>query len=73
MPDLLPQESFGAVLSEFSRVLKPRGRVVISTMAFGSKWSNSSWQYQYQSQRVNISSAILHRSHLLNLHRVLLA
>ena len=43
MLDLLPEGDFVAILSEFSRVLKPSGRVVISTMAFGRKWYNKMW------------------------------
>ena len=35
MFDLLPEADFNLILSEIKRVLKPSGRVVISTMAFG--------------------------------------
>jgi ubiquinone/menaquinone biosynthesis C-methylase UbiE len=45
MLDLLPEESLGVVLSEFLRVLKPGGRVVISTMTFGSEWYHGFWQW----------------------------
>ena len=43
MMDLLPEEDFGKILMEFFRVLKPGGRAVISTMAFGQKWYNRIW------------------------------
>lgn len=43
MLDLLPQQDFEPVLSEFKRVLKPSGRIVISTMAHGEKWFNEFW------------------------------
>jgi ubiquinone/menaquinone biosynthesis C-methylase UbiE len=43
MIDLVPEEDFGKVLTEFYRVLKPGGRAVISTMAFGQKWYNRFW------------------------------
>lgn len=45
MLDLLPQEDFVIILSEFNRVLKPSGRLVISTMAFGRKWYNRIWHW----------------------------
>ncbi len=45
MLDLLPETDFVTVLSEFNRVLKPSGRVVISRMAFGRKWYNKIWQW----------------------------
>ena len=43
MIDLVPEKDFGRLLSEFHRVLKPGGRAVISTMAFGQKWYNRFW------------------------------
>jgi ubiquinone/menaquinone biosynthesis C-methylase UbiE len=43
MLDLLPEDDFSLILSEMKRVLKPSGRVVISTMAFGEKWYNKIW------------------------------
>lgn len=45
MLDLLPEEDFKAVLSEFARVLKPGGRVVLSTMSFGARWYNAVWPW----------------------------
>jgi len=45
MIDLLPEEDFETILSEFYRVLKPSGRAVISTMAFGQKWYNKFWHW----------------------------
>jgi len=45
MLDLLPEEDFAGVLSEFYRVIKPSGRAVISTMAFGEFWYNKFWYW----------------------------
>ena len=45
MFDLLPESDFVAILSEFNRVLKSSGRVVISTMAFGGKWYDRIWHW----------------------------
>lgn len=45
MLDLLPENDFEKVLKEFYRVLKPSGRVVISTMAFGHKRINRIWHW----------------------------
>ena len=45
MLDLLPEDSFGVVLSEFSRVLRSRGRVIISTMTFGNEWYHGFWKW----------------------------
>ncbi len=45
MLDLLPEEDFVKVLSEFYRVLKPGGRAVTATMAFGQKWHNKIWHW----------------------------
>ena len=45
MLDLLPVEGINKVLAEFYRVLKPDGRVVISTMSFGEKWYHQFWQW----------------------------
>lgn len=43
MLDLLPEQDFVTVLTEFKRVLKPGGRIVVSTMTFGRKWYNRTW------------------------------
>jgi len=43
MLDLLPEEDFVKILREFHRVLKPGGRLVVSSMATGSKWNNKLW------------------------------
>ncbi|MCE7737195.1 MAG: methyltransferase domain-containing protein [Candidatus Heimdallarchaeota archaeon] len=45
MLDLLPEEDFPKIISEYKRVLKPGGRVVISTMAFGKKRANKFWGF----------------------------
>jgi ubiquinone/menaquinone biosynthesis C-methylase UbiE len=45
MLDLFPEEKFDEVLREFNRVLKPGGRLVITSMSFGEKWYNRIWFY----------------------------
>jgi ubiquinone/menaquinone biosynthesis C-methylase UbiE len=45
MLDLLPEEDFVTILSEFRRVLKPDGRIVLSTMTFGRRWYNRIWHW----------------------------
>lgn len=45
MLDLLPEEDINLILDEFYRVLKPDGRIVISSMSFGEKWYNKIWYY----------------------------
>ncbi len=45
MIDLLPEKDFEKILSEFYRVIKPSGRVIISTMTFGEKWYNKFWHW----------------------------
>ena len=43
--DLLPEEDFPHVLSEFKRVLKPGGRMVITSMTPGRKWYSRIWDW----------------------------
>jgi ubiquinone/menaquinone biosynthesis C-methylase UbiE len=43
MLDLLPEKDFLLILSEYYRVLKPGGRVVLSTMSFGTRWYHKMW------------------------------
>jgi ubiquinone/menaquinone biosynthesis C-methylase UbiE len=43
MFDLLPEKDFSHVLREFRRVLKPGGRVVITSMTMGVKYYNRIW------------------------------
>jgi ubiquinone/menaquinone biosynthesis C-methylase UbiE len=43
MLDLFPEVDFVPVLDEFFRVLRPSGRLVLVTMAFGDKWYNGLW------------------------------
>jgi len=45
MLDLLPQEDFQPILEEFYRVLNPGGRVVISSMSFGTKKIHQFWSW----------------------------
>ena len=45
MLDLMPEEDFPIILSEFHRVLKPNARLVISTMTFGRSWYNKIWHF----------------------------
>lgn len=43
MLDLLPEKDFNVIIGEFYRVLKPGGKVIISSMAVGDKWNNKLW------------------------------
>jgi len=43
MFDLLPEPDFRRILTEFHRVLKPSGRVIITTFSFGARWYNHIW------------------------------
>jgi ubiquinone/menaquinone biosynthesis C-methylase UbiE len=45
MFDLLPEEDFPRVLNEFKRVLKPGGRMVITSMTYGRKWYSRLWDW----------------------------
>jgi len=48
MFDLLPEQDFPAVLAEFGRVLRPRGRLVMVNMARGERWYNGIWTLIYK-------------------------
>jgi ubiquinone/menaquinone biosynthesis C-methylase UbiE len=43
--DLLQEGDFPHVLGEFRRVLRPGGRVVITTMTMGMRWYNRFWDW----------------------------
>ena len=43
MVDLLPVDRFDKVAEEFYRVLKPRGKIVMSTFSFGTKKVHRFW------------------------------
>ncbi|HYW96969.1 MAG TPA: methyltransferase domain-containing protein [Bacteroidales bacterium] len=43
MVDLLPESSFNQIAAEFYRVLKPGGRLVMSTFSFGTKRIHKIW------------------------------
>ncbi len=45
MVDLMPEDSFGLIASEYFRILKPNGRAVISTFSFGTKPVHKLWYY----------------------------
>jgi ubiquinone/menaquinone biosynthesis C-methylase UbiE len=45
MLDLLPEEYFGDILTEFQRVLKPGGSIILSSMTFGWKWPYQLWEW----------------------------
>ena len=45
MFDLLPEEDFSRVLLEFKRVLKPGGRMVITSMTPGRRWYSRIWDW----------------------------
>ncbi len=46
--DILPDESFGAVLAEWNRVSKPGGRLALANMAWGRRWYTRMWGRLYQ-------------------------
>jgi len=48
MFDLLPQRDFSAVLKEFSRVLRPGGRLAMVNMTIGERWYNGIWERIYR-------------------------
>jgi ubiquinone/menaquinone biosynthesis C-methylase UbiE len=48
MFDLLPVGDFPTVLSEFRRVLKPHGRLVMVNMTRGERWYQSLWELVYR-------------------------
>jgi ubiquinone/menaquinone biosynthesis C-methylase UbiE len=45
MLDLLPEQDFPKVLSEFRRVLKPGGKMVLVSFGFGVHWFNRFWYW----------------------------
>lgn len=48
MFDLLPEQDFTPVLREFSRVLRPGGRLVLVNMTAGKRWYNRIWDGIYR-------------------------
>jgi ubiquinone/menaquinone biosynthesis C-methylase UbiE len=48
MFDLLPESDFPLILAEFSRVLRPKGRMILVNMAKGSHWYNKVWEFPYR-------------------------
>ena len=48
MFDLLPKADFVRVLTEFKRVLRPNGRLVLVNMARDGYWYNRLWEKIYQ-------------------------
>jgi len=48
MFDLLPEDDFSAVLTEFRRVLRPGGRLVMVNMTKPEHWYNSVWEMVYR-------------------------
>ena len=48
MFDLLPEDDFSAVLTEFKRVLRPDGRLVMVNMTKPEHWYNSVWEMVYR-------------------------
>jgi ubiquinone/menaquinone biosynthesis C-methylase UbiE len=45
MLDLLPEQDFSKVLSEFRRVLRPDGKIVLVSFGFGTYWFNRFWYW----------------------------
>lgn len=48
MLDLLPVEGIREVLSEYKRVLKPGGRVVLVNMTRSRSWLSRAWEWLYK-------------------------
>lgn len=48
MLDLLPVEDIREVLSEFKRVLKPGGSLVLVNMTQSSAWLSRAWEWMYR-------------------------
>ena len=48
MLDLLPREDIPRALSEFKRVLRPGGRVVLSNMTVGERRRHRVWDWAYE-------------------------
>ncbi len=48
MFDLIPERDFLAILSEFRRVLRNGGRIVLVNMTKGSRWFNAVWEWLYK-------------------------
>lgn len=45
MVDLLPQDTFNKIASEFYRVIKPNGIIVLSSFSFGTKKMHRFWYW----------------------------
>ncbi len=48
MFDLLPEDDFSVVLTEFKRVLRPSGRVLVVNMTKPDHWYHSVWELVYR-------------------------
>jgi ubiquinone/menaquinone biosynthesis C-methylase UbiE len=48
MFDLIPEKDFGAILSEFKRVLRKGGRIILVNMTKGPGWFNAAWEWLYK-------------------------
>jgi ubiquinone/menaquinone biosynthesis C-methylase UbiE len=46
--DIIPVDDFNPILSEFKRVLKEGGRIVVANMTKGEKWSNQIYEGIYK-------------------------
>ena len=46
--DILPDDDFGGVLSEWNRVTRPGGRLVLTNMARGNRWYTRLWGGLYR-------------------------
>ncbi len=48
MFDLLPEQDFTQVLSEFKRVVKPGGRIILVNMTKGERFYQHFWEFVYR-------------------------
>lgn len=48
MFDLIPEKDFLRIVTEFKRVLRPGGRIVMANMTAGTRWFNAIWDWLYK-------------------------
>jgi len=48
MFDLIPEKEFSAILTEFRRVLRKGGQLILVNMTRGEQWFNGIWEWLYK-------------------------